>query len=109
MVSKASDDLPEPERPVMQTRRFRGSRTVTSFRLCSRAPWTTSSSAVMEGSLARRTYVPLMAELRTRRLLLRQWRDADLEPFAALNADPQTMRYFPAPLSREESDALAEG
>ena len=49
-----------------------------------------------------------MAELRTERLLLRQWRDTDLEPFAALNADPETMRYFPEPPSREESDALAE-
>src|SRR5579862_5971418 len=29
----------------MQIRRFRGRRTVMSFRLCSRAPWTTSSSA----------------------------------------------------------------
>ena len=48
-----------------------------------------------------------MAELRTERLLLRGWRDADLEPFAALNGDPETMRYFPAPLTREESDALA--
>src|SRR4051794_12541613 len=33
----------------MQMRAFRGSRTVTSFRLCSRAPWTTSSSAAMGG------------------------------------------------------------
>ncbi len=49
-----------------------------------------------------------MAELRTERLLLRQWRDEDLEPFAKLNADPETMRYFPAPPSREESDGLAE-
>jgi RimJ/RimL family protein N-acetyltransferase len=48
-----------------------------------------------------------VAELRTERLLLRQWRDADLEPFASLNADPETMRFFPAPPSREESDALA--
>src|SRR2546423_8318852 len=47
-------------------------------------------------------------DLRTERLLLRQWRDEDLEPFAALNADPETMRYFPAPPSREESNALAE-
>jgi RimJ/RimL family protein N-acetyltransferase len=38
---------------------------------------------------------------------LRQWRDEDLEPFAELNADPETMRYFPSPPSREESDALA--
>lgn len=49
-----------------------------------------------------------MTELRTERLLLRQWRDADLEPFAALNADAETMRFFPAPLTREESDAHAE-
>src|SRR5579862_4267637 len=31
----------------MQMSAFRGSRTVTSFRLCSRAPWTTSSSAAI--------------------------------------------------------------
>jgi RimJ/RimL family protein N-acetyltransferase len=49
-----------------------------------------------------------MTELRTPRLVLRQWRQSDLEPFAALNADPEVMRYFPAPLTREQSDALAE-
>jgi len=49
-----------------------------------------------------------VAELRTDRLLLRRWRDGDRVPFAALNADPEVMRHFPAPLSREESDALAE-
>ena len=48
-----------------------------------------------------------MAELRTERLLLRRWRDADLEPFAALNGDAETMRFFPAPLTRAESDAFA--
>src|SRR5918997_668660 len=47
MVSKASDDLPDPESPVMQTRAFRGSRTSMSLRLCSRAPWTISSSVAM--------------------------------------------------------------
>jgi RimJ/RimL family protein N-acetyltransferase len=45
--------------------------------------------------------------LGTRRLILRPWREADLEPFADLNADPDVMRYFPQPLSREESDRLA--
>jgi RimJ/RimL family protein N-acetyltransferase len=30
-----------------------------------------------------------------------------LEPFAELNSDPEVMRYFPAMLTREESDALA--
>jgi RimJ/RimL family protein N-acetyltransferase len=53
-------------------------------------------------------YDRAVAELHTPRLALRQWRDADLEPFAALNADPEVMRYLPAPLTRGESDALAE-
>jgi RimJ/RimL family protein N-acetyltransferase len=46
-------------------------------------------------------------ELRTERLLLRRWRPTDREPFAALNADPEVMRWFHSPLSRAESDALA--
>ena len=44
--------------------------------------------------------------LRTERLLLRRWRDEDLEPFAALNTDPEVMRYFPSTLTRAESDAM---
>jgi RimJ/RimL family protein N-acetyltransferase len=48
-----------------------------------------------------------VAELVTDRLRLRQWQDADLEPFAALNADPVVMRYFPACLTPEQSDQLA--
>ncbi|WP_406828506.1 GNAT family N-acetyltransferase [Microbulbifer sp. ARAS458-1] len=46
-----------------------------------------------------------LIEPTTERLQLRQWRDEDREPFAAMNADPAVMEYFPAPLSREESDA----
>jgi RimJ/RimL family protein N-acetyltransferase len=46
-------------------------------------------------------------ELSTPRLLLRQWRDEDLAPFAALNADPEVMRYFTSPLSRAQSDQFA--
>ncbi|HEY0699985.1 MAG TPA: GNAT family N-acetyltransferase [Micromonospora sp.] len=46
-------------------------------------------------------------ELRTPRLLLRQWREDELAAFAALNADPEVMEHFPARLSRRESDALA--
>jgi len=45
--------------------------------------------------------------IRTDRLILRDWRDEDLEPFAALNAHPEVMRYMPKALSREESDAFA--
>lgn len=44
----------------------------------------------------------------TSRLKLREWRDEDLEPFAALNADPSVMEFLPALLSRAESDAMAE-
>ncbi len=47
-------------------------------------------------------------ELETQRLLLRQWRAADREPFAALNADPIVMEYFPSALTKAESDALAD-
>lgn len=47
-------------------------------------------------------------QLETARLILRPWQASDLESFAQLNADPEVMRYFPAPLSRTESDALAE-
>ena len=47
-----------------------------------------------------------MDELRTSRLLMRRWRSSDLEPFAALNADAEVMRYFPAPMARADSDDL---
>ena len=49
-----------------------------------------------------------MEPIETQRLRLRQWTDGDLEPFARLNADPEVMRHFPAPLSRGESDAMVE-
>jgi ribosomal-protein-alanine N-acetyltransferase len=45
--------------------------------------------------------------LTTSRLLLRHWRDDDLPAFARMNADPRVMRHFPAPLSRQDSDAFA--
>ena len=44
--------------------------------------------------------------IKTERLLLREWRDSDLEPLTAISADPEVMRHFPAPLSRDESSAL---
>jgi RimJ/RimL family protein N-acetyltransferase len=44
--------------------------------------------------------------LNTSRLTMRRWRSSDLEPFAAMNADPEVMRYFPAPLDRAASDAF---
>lgn len=42
--------------------------------------------------------------LETDRLILRQWQEKDLQPFAELNADPEVMKYFPKALSRQESD-----
>ncbi len=44
--------------------------------------------------------------IETERLLLRPWLPRDRAPFAALNADPEVMTHFPAPLTRAESDAL---
>ena len=41
-------------------------------------------------------------------MLLRPWRPEDREPFARLNADPEVMEFFPAPLTREQSDAFAD-
>jgi RimJ/RimL family protein N-acetyltransferase len=49
----------------------------------------------------------VLAPIRTERLLLREWSDADLAPFAEMNADPAVMEFFPGALSREESDAAA--
>ncbi len=46
--------------------------------------------------------------LRTERLLLRAWHEEDLAPFAALNADPVVMEFFPKTLDRAESDAIVE-
>jgi RimJ/RimL family protein N-acetyltransferase len=43
----------------------------------------------------------------TPRLRLRPWRDEDLPAFAAINADPRVMEFFPRPLDRAASDALA--
>lgn len=36
----------------------------------------------------------MIASLRTDRLLLRQWRDTDLAPFAAMSADPAVMEFL---------------
>jgi RimJ/RimL family protein N-acetyltransferase len=46
--------------------------------------------------------------LRTERLILRPWRKDDLEPFAALNADPRVAATLGGPQDRAFSDALAE-
>jgi RimJ/RimL family protein N-acetyltransferase len=49
-----------------------------------------------------------LADIPTDRLILRQWRDDDRPRFAALNGDPETMRFYASTLSRDESDAYAD-
>ncbi len=39
------------------------------------------------------------------KVTLRQWLDSDLEPFVAMSADPEVMRYFPSLLTREQCEA----
>ncbi len=46
--------------------------------------------------------------LRTERLLLRRWLEADREAFARLNADPRVMEFMPSCLGLTESDLLLD-
>ncbi len=41
-------------------------------------------------------------------MMLRQWRDTDRAPFAALNADPEVMEHFHSVLTRAASDAFVD-
>jgi RimJ/RimL family protein N-acetyltransferase len=51
---------------------------------------------------------PRFDRLRTARLVMRRWRDEDRDPYAAMNADPEVMRYFPATMDRAASDASVD-
>jgi RimJ/RimL family protein N-acetyltransferase len=51
--------------------------------------------------------MPPYAPIETPRVKLRQWQPADYAHFAALNADPIVMEFFPALLSEEQSNAMA--
>jgi len=44
----------------------------------------------------------------TERLLMRRWQKSDLEPFARLNGDPETMLFFPETLDRAASDRMVD-
>lgn len=50
---------------------------------------------------------PCPDTIRTERLVLRRWREADIPPYAQLCANAHVMRFFPSTRSREESDAEA--
>lgn len=58
--------------------------------------------------LVRVTATQRFDTLSTDRLLMRRWLESDREPFAVLNADSETMRFFPATMDRAASDALVE-
>jgi RimJ/RimL family protein N-acetyltransferase len=45
-----------------------------------------------------------VTDLETARLLLRPWRQEDLDPYARICADPEVTRYVSGPLSRQESE-----
>jgi RimJ/RimL family protein N-acetyltransferase len=44
----------------------------------------------------------------TERLVLRSWLPTDVEPVTALSADPEVMRFFPRPSTREEIARLID-
>ena len=54
-------------------------------------------------SCTRGCYYPSMIELATARLLLRQWRNEDLGPYARICADPEVMRYLSGPMTRDQA------
>jgi RimJ/RimL family protein N-acetyltransferase len=49
-----------------------------------------------------------MIILQTPRLILRTWQDSDIEPFSAMNQDPEVMKFFPSLLTPEQSLGLIE-
>ena len=46
--------------------------------------------------------------LETERLTVREFEDADLDPYAAMLGDPETMRYYPRPFDRREAREFIE-
>lgn len=46
--------------------------------------------------------------LKTERLILRSWKNEDKKPFAEMNGNRNVMKYFPATLSVEESNAFVD-
>jgi len=53
--------------------------------------------------------MPTPIEFDTPRLAFRVWQPRHRPPFAALNADPEVMEFFPAPLTAEQSDERVDG
>lgn len=49
-----------------------------------------------------------ITEIRTARLLLRQWCDDDLEQVVEMNADPKVMEFIGPPLNKDQTKAMME-
>jgi RimJ/RimL family protein N-acetyltransferase len=46
--------------------------------------------------------------LQTECLLMREWRDSDVAPYAALNSDPDVMRHYPSMLTPQQSEEMID-
>jgi ribosomal-protein-alanine N-acetyltransferase len=51
--------------------------------------------------------VAAVPTIESARLILRDWRDEDVEAFAAMNADPRVAEFLGGPFSRERSESSA--
>ena len=51
--------------------------------------------------------MPRVPTIETPRLILRDWRDADVEAWVAINGDPRVTEFFPTNYTREFSEASA--
>src|SRR6516225_9019463 len=117
MVSKASEDLPEPESPVNTTSLSRGISTSMFFRLCSRAPrmvmarwlceacwrraFRTSSISAFPGASTRKHQGALRRKLRIRRQWVRSEHRKNGGRFPVLTRSHQQMhRAVAAAVSR---------
>lgn len=49
-----------------------------------------------------------MSQLETPRLILREWTESDIEPFAKINSDPEVMKFLPQKLTTEESQLFIQ-
>lgn len=52
--------------------------------------------------------MPALIEFQTPRHRLQAWQERHIAPFAAMNADPQVMRFFPSPLTEAQTRAGVE-
>src|SRR5260370_33675991 len=76
MVSNASEDLPEPDRPVITVRLSRGISTSTFLRLCARAPRTWMKPAIEVIPVRRRCSCDVLSIWRIAAALGRLWHKA---------------------------------